>query len=202
MPKLKSLQKPLALAVLLALGWGWHQLTHLTSSPSPTSHLPNQHGEPDYVIQQAEVYRYNELGEKIQQVKALEVISYPTHNLIEFTQPKITQFANNQATWLLESEEGRHLQATAEQEEITWLEKNVVLTPLNPTSSYTPHMFTANLQLNHQLNLATTQAKVSLLSPSGATYGQGLALDFNAETAIIESQVKGRYAPPNTPSQP
>lgn len=194
MPKLKGLQKPLALAVLFALGWGWLQLAKLSQDEARTS-LPNQHGEPDYVIQQAEVYRYNELGEKIQLIKAAEVISYPANNLIEFNLPKITQFKDGEASWLLEGDLGKHLQ----QEEITWLEHQVVLTPLNPASVYTPQLFTDTLNLNHQQNLATTQDKVSFISPNGTTYGQGLTVDFNSETAIIPSQVKGSYLPANQP---
>lgn len=194
----KSLYKQLSLVALIGLGLALVWLDDL-QPVQPSVKLPNQYGEPDFFVYGAEIHRYDAQGQIEQYVTAKEAVSYPDKQLIEFIEPKIFQYTNNEVAWLLEADSGQHLPARDNQPEQTLLNTNLLLTPLQPTSEYTPRIATSSLTINHQDNQATSPDAVSLISPRGITQGEGLLLDFNEKSILLKSRVTSSYLSPNQP---
>lgn len=186
---LPSLRKLGALLALISLGVlvVWLQDINL---PSPYTRLPEQHGEPDYYIEVARLTRFNAQGQRLQKLDSVQVTHYPEKDLAVFEKPLLHHYSDQGQVWRVIAERAEHL----EQGDI-YLEKNVVITPLNPDSAYVPEFLTERLWVNSQTHIAHTPDSVSFISPGGITTGKGFELLMNTGLANILEEAKGNYLP-------
>lgn len=189
MSRLLSLRKLGAFLALIALGILVVGIQDL-SLPTPHASLPEEYGEPDYYIEEAQLTRFNLQGERIQTLESTQVTHYPENDLALFEKPLMHYYSKQGQVWRVVAE-----RAENQAEDDILLEENVVITPLNPDSTYLPEFYTNHLWVNTQTNIAHTKDPVSFLSPSGKTTGQGFQLDMDTGIAEILQEVQGIYLP-------
>lgn len=197
--QLPTLQRLTAFAALLGLGGLLLWLLKLTDPEAPYAQLPQAHGEPDYYIEIAQLYRFDAQGALIQQLDTRTATNYPERQLTLLDQPLAHYHTANQQIWRISAAKAEYHTNT----QLLYLEQDLVISPLNPDSAYTPEFFTHSLWVNQAQQLAYTQDPVEFISPGGLTQGQGLRLYLDTGLAELLSQVQGSYLPaPSAASAP
>jgi len=189
MGRFLSLRKLSALLALIALGFLVVGMQDL-SLPTPYASLPEQYGEPDYYIKEARLTRFNAEGKRLQTLSSVQATHYPEKDLTLFESPLMHHHSEQGQVWRVVAERAENIA----QKDI-YLEEKVIITPLNPDSSYLPEFFTDRLWVDTQTNIAYTEDPVSFISPSGKTTGKGLQLNMDTGLAEILQKVQGSYLP-------
>lgn len=184
-----SIRKLGALLALIALGFLVVGIQDL-SLPPPYTSLPEQFGEPDYYVEEARLTRFNAEGKRLQTLKSVQATHYPENNLTLFQSPLMHHYSEQGQVWRVVAERAENV----DQKDI-YLEENVIITPLNPDSTYLPEFYTNRLWVNTQSNIAHTDDPVKFISPSGKTTGKGLQLNMDTGLAEILQEVQGSYLP-------
>lgn len=180
-------RKLFSLLALVLLG-GW--LVWLQDLPrtSPHTPLPQEHGEPDYYLERAELKRYNSEGRHFQTLEGEVVTHYPESDLIQVTRPRLQHWTANEQLWVITALKGE----MRDDQEI-FLEDEVRLTPINPASAYTPEFLTQRLWLDTQEETAQTPDPVTFQSSTGSTQGQGLFATLDQGQVTILEEVHSHY---------
>lgn len=188
----RKLRRLGSLAALVGLGviLAWLQEAN---TPNPFALIPEEHGEPDYYIEGAQLTRYNAQGQAFQVLNSPEVTHYPEQNLSLLSQPVLVHHTEDGQTWHLTAATAQH----QENQNLIYLEDQVKLSPQNPETAYTPEFITSKLWINNLTKEAFTPEPVEFISPNGLTAGVGFKLNLNNGQALIEQQVQGQYLPPN-----
>lgn len=185
----KQVQRLLALATLVLIGlvlaWLDNRVIRL-----PYTELPQEHGEPDYYVEQALLTRYGPDGRLLQTVNSPQVTHYPDSDLVLFNEPLVHHHSEQGLIWRLTA---RYAEYRANRE--IYLENQVQITPLNPDSVYLPEFTTERLWLNTLDHTGRTPDPVLFSSPGGQTQGDGLEIDLNTGLATLLRQVKAEYLP-------
>lgn len=189
MSGLSSLRKLAALLALMGLGAlvVWLQEFNQTA---PHARLPEEHGEPEYFVEQAHLTRFDAQGLRIQTLKSIEVTHYPDSDITLFEAPLLHHYSPEGQIWRVVA---KHAEYSGEND--IYLENKVVITPLNPDSAYLPEFLTERLWVNSLTNQAHTPDLVDFISPGGKTTGQGFQLFMDTGQAEIQQEVKGHYLP-------
>ncbi|GLR63179.1 LPS export ABC transporter periplasmic protein LptC [Marinospirillum insulare] len=184
-----SLGKIGALLALIALGILVVGIQDLSLKP-PRASLPQQHGEPDYYIENARLTRFDAEGKRLQILNSVEATHYPEKDLTQFDSPLMYHYSEDGQVWRVVAERAENLNKND-----IYLEDKVIITPLNPDSAYLPEFFTDRLWVDNQTNFAHTEDPVSFISPSGKTTGKGFQLNLDTGLAEILQKTQGSYLP-------
>lgn len=190
MTRFPSLRKLGALLALITLGILVVGLQDL-SLPTPHTHLPEQYGEPDYYVEKARLTRFNAQGKRLQTLDSSQVTHYPEKDLALFKSPLMHHYSEQGRVWQVIAE-----RAESQAKNNIYLEEKVVITPLNPDSTYLPEFYTDRLWIDTQTNIAHTEDPVSFISPDGKTNGKGFHLYLDTGLAEILQDVQSSYLPP------
>ncbi|WP_084482820.1 LPS export ABC transporter periplasmic protein LptC [Marinospirillum minutulum] len=189
MSRFPSLRKLGALLALIALGILVVGIQDL-SLPPPHASLPEQYGEPDYYVEAARLTRFNAEGKRLQTLNSVQATHYPEKDLTLFESPLMHHYSEQGQVWRVVAKRAENLA-----KKDIYLEEEVIITPLNPDSTYLPEFFTDRLWVDTQTNIAHTKDPVSFISPSGKTTGKGLQLNMDTGLAEILQEVQGSYLP-------
>lgn len=185
----RQMQRLLALATLVLLGLVLVWLdTRVVRQPY--TELPQEHGEPDYYVEQALLTRYGPDGRLLQTVTSPQVTHYPDSDLVLFNEPVVHHHTEQGLVWRLTA---RYAEYDANRE--LYLENQVQIKPLNPDSAYLPEFMTERLWLDTLNHTGQTSDPVSFSSPGGQTRGEGLEIDLNSGLATLLRQVRAEYLP-------
>ena len=172
----------------LALLGGWLVWLQDLPKSSPRTALPQEHGEPDYYLEQAALKRYNSEGRHFQTLEGEVVTHYPDSELTQVTQPLLHHWTENQQLWIIRARQGE-----MRGENKVFLEKDVRLTPINPESAYTPEFLTQRLWLDTQEETAETPDSVTFFSDTGSTQGLGLFATLDQGQVNLLEDVHSHY---------
>lgn len=171
--------------VLLA---GWLMWLETSSQSSPQIALPKEHGEPEYYLEEAKLKRYNSQGQLFQILDGLRVTHYPEQQLTQIKRPVMQHWSDTGQLWRMSAKQGEMYK-----DQTIYLENQVVISPINPNSSYTPEFLTQRLWLDSQNQTAQTFDPVVFQSPSGTTEGVGLFATLDQGHVHLLEDVKSQY---------
>gem|GEM_PF-1845904 len=180
-------RKLFSLLALVLIG-GWLVWLQDLSKPPPRTALPQEHGEPDYYLEQAKLKRFNGEGRHFQTLEGEVITHYPESDLTYLTHPYVQHWTQSQQLWVIQAKEGE-----IRGEEEVFLENEVRLTPINPNSGYTPEFLTRRLWLDIQQETAQTSDPVTFQSPSGITHGKGLFATLDQGQVTILEDIQSHY---------
>ncbi|WP_310695748.1 LPS export ABC transporter periplasmic protein LptC [Marinospirillum sp.] len=180
-------RKLFSLLALVLVG-GWLVWLQDLSQPAPHTALPQEHGEPDYYLEQAELKRFNSEGRHFQTLEGEVITHYPESDLTHLTQPHVRHWTPSQQLWVIQAHDGE-----IRGEEEIFLENEVRLTPINPNSDYTPEFLTRRLWLDIQQETAQTSDPVTFQSPAGLTQGNGLFATLDQGQVTLLQDVQSHY---------
>jgi len=150
-------------------------------------------GNADYTMTGFTLTTMDEDGATQYRLTSAQLIHYEGDATAQFEQPDVTIYGKGLPVWHIVSDQG---ELTAAGDEVHLL-GNVTITKINQDGTQPAvTIFTKNLWLYPEQELAQTDEGVEIKQPSGTLWGTGMRANLAAQQFELLSDVRGWYVPP------